>query len=82
MVYLVEIDDVQDFDTSHSIEAFKDYDSAKKYYDEQVDKIKEDVDLDDDSFIVDEDENYFEFYEDGEYNNNHYRISIIAKEPK
>lgn len=74
-VYLVVEEYTTDFDKGNDIKVFKDYNDAKKYFNERLEDVKQ---MSYDVFNIVEDS--CEAYVDGEYTYYHTCLNIVEKE--
>ena len=75
-VYIVMIENVMDFQKDITFKVFGKYGDAKDYKDKLVNQL-EDVSAYD---TIQDEINYFECYNDGYYDEDHYSIDIIEQE--
>lgn len=74
-IYIVRVDDVADYATlHHDLEAFYKKEDAKKRYDEILNDAKSEDWLD--GWEVEETEDSFSAWPDGEWGTDHYEITI------
>lgn len=76
-VYLVIVEAVTDCEPSGSTKVFANRKDAEEYFLEEVRAAR--IDAGDD-WIVDEDENSFETYDDGYYTINRITVNLVEKE--
>lgn len=78
IVYVVIIENYLEV---HVIDAevFTTYEDAKKFYDEKVERFKDDIKNVVDEYILNDFGDSFEGYRDGDYPNDHQTITLLTK---
>jgi hypothetical protein len=79
LVYLVQFEELEDMEKiCDSIKAFEKEEDAKAYFNDAVESLKENPNYDLSEWEVDESDNEFCAYPDGEYLDSHLLVTIKA----